>query len=353
MGSVCGETGKTGNRHFKKGWVMKHTFNNGTAYLGDSLKVVKSLESDSVDCVITSPPYYQLRDYGYPEQWGLEPDYKDYLDKMIELMRELKRVLKPTGTIWINLGDTYNTISGNAKMTQSKPLGIGTKISEGQITGYKDKLKQPMPSKSLMLIPHRFAMRCVDELGLILRNTVIWAKPNGMPESVTDRFTKKHEYIFFFTKNEKYYFDLDVVRDSHKDDYETFIKKLPKSHENKTNKEGGNGIIKYRDSIIKNYHKGKNPGDVTDFWEITTKPSSKSHYATYNSELIIKPLLAGSPLGGVVLDPFGGTGTTAFTAMRYERKFIYIDANKEYFDAFTKEMSLEDSQMRLDFPEAI
>lgn len=326
---------------------MKHTFNNGTAYLGDSLKVVKSLESDSVDCVITSPPYYQLRDYGYPEQWGLEPDYKDYLDKMIELMRELKRVLKPTGTMWINLGDTYNTISGNAKMTQPKPLGIGTKISEGQITGCKDKLKQPMPSKSLMLIPHRFAMRCVDELGLILRNTVIWAKPNGMPESVTDRFTKKHEYIFFFTKNEKYYFDLDAVKDPHKRDArkDTFFKGSTK-YFNTSQTFVKKGRERWKEG-------GKNPGDVADFWEITTKPSSKSHYATYNSELIIKPLIAGSPLGGIVLDPFGGTGTTAFTAMRYERKFIYIDANKEYFDAFTKEMSLEDSQMRIDFPEAV
>ena len=327
-------------------------FNNGTAYLGDSLKVVKSLESDSVDCVITSPPYYQLRDYGFDGQWGLEPDYKDYLDKMIELMRELKRVLKPTGTMWINLGDSYNNsakagtkLFGNEEFNRNRP--------SRRLTKTPDKLKQPMPSKSLMLIPHRFAMRCVDELGLILRNTVIWGKPNGMPESVTDRFTKKHEYIFFFTKNEKYYFDLDAVREKHKDDYEAFIKKLPKSHDNKTINEGGNGIIKYRDSIITNYHRGKNPGDVADFWEITTKPSSKSHYATYNSELIIKPLLAGSPLGGFVLDPFGGTGTTAFTAMRYERKFIYIDANKDYFDAFTKEMNLEDSQMRLEFGEVI
>jgi len=330
---------------------MKHTFNNGTAYLGDSLKVVKSLESDSVDCVITSPPYYQLKDYGYPEQWGLEPDYNDYLDKMIDLMRELKRVLKPTGTILINLGDTYNTISGNAKMTQPKPLRIGTKIREGQITGCKDKLKQPMASKSLMLIPHRFAMRCVDELGLILRNTIIWAKPNGMPESTTDRFSKKHEYIFFFTKNEKYYFDLQSIKDNCLPLNRWGGNKLVAKGDSKWSEQTGQPI--YRDRNLQAEDGLKNPGDVADFWEITTKPSSKSHYATYNSELIIKPLLAGSPLGGFVLDPFGGTGTTAFTAMRYERKFIYIDANKEYFDAFTKEMKFEDSQMRLDFPEAI
>ena len=159
MGSVCGETGKTGNRHFKKGWVMKHTFNNGTAYLGDSLKVVKSLESDSVDCVITSPPYYQLRDYGFDGQWGLEPDYKDYLDKMIELMRELKRVLKPTGTMWINLGDTYNTgqsgFGGRAESSRKQMSNRGSYTN-----GHKYKIDLPL--KSLMLIPHRFALRVLS-----------------------------------------------------------------------------------------------------------------------------------------------------------------------------------------------
>ena len=327
---------------------MKHTFNNGTAYLGDSLKVVKSLESDSVDCVITSPPYYQLRDYGYLEQWGLEPDYKDYLDKMIELMRELKRVLKPTGTMWINLGDTYNTgqsgFGGRGESSRKQMSNRGSRTN-----GHKYKIDLPL--KSLMLIPHRFALRCVDELGLILRNTIIWAKPNGMPESTTDRFSKKHEYIFFFTKNEKYYFDLQSIKDNCLPLNRWGGNKLVAKGDSKWSEQTGKPI--YRDRNLQAEDGLKNPGDVADFWEITTKPSSKSHYATYNSELIIKPLLAGSPLGGFVLDPFGGTGTTAFTAMRYERKFIYIDANKEYFDAFTKEMKFEDSQMRLDFPEAI
>ena len=331
---------------------MKHTFNNGTAYLGDSLKVVKYLESDSVDCVITSPPYYQLRDYGYPEQWGLESDYKDYLDKMIELMRELKRVLKPTGTMWINLGDSYMPHNGT-RGNQTK-AGSDSLRGNDNITAIAPKTKRRLngiPEKSLMLIPHRFAMRCVDELGLILRNTVIWGKPNGMPESVTDRFTKKHEYIFFFTKNEKYYFDLQSIKDNCLPLNRWGGNKLVAKGDSKWSEQTGQPI--YRDRNLQAEDGLKNPGDVADFWEITTKPSSKSHYATYNSELIIKPLLAGSPLGGFVLDPFGGTGTTAFTAMRYERKFIYIDANKEYFDAFTKEMKFEDSQMRLDFPEAI
>lgn len=156
-----------------------------------------------------------------------------------------------------------------------------------------------------MLIPHRFAMRCVDELGLILRNTVIWGKPNGMPESVTDRFTKKHEYIFFFTKNEKYYFDLQSIKDNCLPLNRWGGNKLVAKGDSKWSEQTGQPI--YRDRNLQAEDGLKNPGDVADFWEITTKPSSKSHYATYNSELIIKPLLAGSPLGGFVLDPFGGT----------------------------------------------
>lgn len=322
---------------------MKIQFTNGTAYLGDALQVVKSLDSNSVDSVITSPPYYQLRDYGFDSQWGLEQDYKDYLNKMIELMSELKRVLKPTGTMWVNLGDTFNNISGNAKMKEPKSLLLGDKISEGQIRGGKSKVIQPMPNKSLMLIPHRFAIRCIDELGLILRNDIIWAKRNGMPESVTDRFSKKHEHIFFFVKQKDYYFDLDSIKDK------LIIQNV------KGVKFGGNK----GDSNPKGIYSGneydaskligKNPGDVSDFWEITTKPNPKNHYATYNSELIRKPLIAGSPVGGVILDPFGGTGTTAFTAAKYDRQFIYIDANQEYFNEFTKEMNFADSQMKLEF----
>ena len=323
---------------------MKQEFNNGIAYFGDALDTLKQIESDSVDSIITSPPYYQLRDYGFNEQWGLESDYKDYLNKMVSLMGELKRVLKPTGTMWINLGDTFSTQqAGNTEWGN----GVGNnKIYE---KNNPKRYNGNIPNKSLMLIPHRFAIRCIDELGLILRNDIIWAKPNGMPESVTDRFSKKHEFVFFFVKNQDYYFDLDSIRDKQRES------SLQRAHyATPTLKGDGYRNLANPKTAQQTYNKildgvGKNPGDVSDFWEITTKPNSKNHYATYNSELIRKPLIAGSPVGGVILDPFGGTGTTCFSAVQFDRRFIYIDANKEYYDNFVKEMSYQNSHYRLDF----
>ena len=325
-------------------------FNNGTAYLGDSLKVVKSLESDSVDCVITSPPYYQLRDYGFDGQWGLEPDYKDYLDKMIELMRELKRVLKPTGTMWINLGDSYNNsakagtkLFGNEEFNRNRP--------SRRLTKTPDKLKQPMPSKSLMLIPHRFAMRCIDELGLILRNDIIWAKPNGMPESVTDRFSKKHEFMFFFVKEPKYYFNLDSIRDGYK---ESSILRFNQDLDKQIGSNRAHGKAKTNGNMKASQHLiGKNPGNISDFWDIPTKPNRTEHYASYNIDLIKKPILSGTPDNGIILDPFAGTGTTAIAAMKYNRKFVMIEGNPKYYEIMIKNIDAYDADYKLNFEEAV
>ena len=323
-----------------------------TVICGDVLETMKGFPNNAIDCIMTSPPYYHLRDYGFPGQWGLEKTYQEYLDKMIYFMAECKRVIKPTGSIWINLGDSYSTNSGSMKQNKIKYTGA--------IDGY-GKEANNFPDKSLMLIPHRFAIRCVDELGLALRNDIIWAKPNAMPESVTDRFSKKHEFIFFFVKSKNYYFDLDSTREKCVNAY------------------------------------GKNPGDVADFWNITTKGSSEKHYATFNSELIDKPIIAGCPefvcnkcgearkkivktksiptrpnisskydniksaplngkshsakvrnmpvkisetvidcgcnagfSGGIILDPFAGTGTTLIRASELGRNVIGIEGNKEY-----------------------
>lgn len=318
---------------------LEQGLNFNTIHNGDALEIVKSFPDDSIDSVITSPPYYQLRDYGWNGQWGLEKTYQEYLDKLISLMSELKRVLKPTGTMWINLGDTY----------QSKSKGSG---GPSQIGKYQDDIKfnvrqneNNLPDKTLCLIPHRFAIRCIDELGLILRNDVIWAKRNGMPESVTDRFSKKHEFFFFFVKQQKYYFDLDSVKDEHKYDgrKDTMFK----------------GSEKYKDSgqtfAMKGHERwkegGKNPGDVSDFWDIPTQPSSEKHYATYNFDLIDKPIVAGCPKGGIILDPFCGTGTTLIRAIQLDRTGIGIDGNEEYCKIAEKRIEQELSQIKLNFYE--
>ena len=176
-------------------------------YQEPCLETVSKMPDNFLDCVITSPPYWQLRDYGYEGQWGLEPTYQQYLEHLWSLMDAIYPKLKDGGTVWVNLGDTY---MNNSSYCEKGRQGYGNdKI--GMIYKKDDNIKQ----KSLCLIPHRFAIGCIER-NWIMRNDVIWAKRNGMPESVTDRFSKKHEYFFFMVKSEKYYFDLDAIRDEHK-----------------------------------------------------------------------------------------------------------------------------------------
>jgi len=199
--------------------------------------------------------------------------------------------------------------------------------------------------KSLMLIPHRFAIRCIDELGLILRNDIIWAKPNGLPESVTDRFTKMHEYIFLFTKSKQYYFDLDSIRDPLSDSSRA---RLSQNIAQQTGSQRAHGGMKANGNLKACAHqKGKNPGDVSDFWAINPSKGNGKHFAAYSSELIRKPVIAGSPVNGTVLDPFAGTGTTALAAIRYDRKFIAIEGNKEYYLDMCQSIEALDRELKL------
>lgn len=280
------------------------------------LETLSKMESNSIDCVITSPPYWRLRDYGYDGQWGLEPTFQLYLEHLWSMMDEIYRVLKPSGTVWVNLGDTYN---GN-KTSNNDP-----KQKESTVKSQVLKTKQnKIADRCLLLIPHRFAIGCIDR-GWIMRNDCIWAKRNGMPESATDRFSKKHEYFFFMVKSEKYYFDLDAVRDKLNN---------PILIRNKASKIYGRGSgskqFSEGERVWGNEDKGKNPGSVSDFWDIPTKPSTEKHYARYNDSLLVKPILAGCPEGGIIYDPFMGTGSTAEAALRANRKFIGSEMSVEY-----------------------
>jgi DNA modification methylase len=296
---------------------------------GDAAETLKKFPDGSVDCVVTSPPYWQLRDYGFKSQWGLEKTYMQYLEKMFSLMDEIYRVLKDTGTVWINLGDSFFG-SGNGEGQKYERNNLN-RFEPAPKKGNHDRANN-LRRKCLTLIPHRFAQGCVER-GWIMRNDIIWAKPNGLPESVTDRFTKKHEHILFLVKQPKYYFDLDAVREPHKDSSMQRAKYLMSAFRGDANTKGGLGKGKKGGSkqkkVVPN-SKGKNPGDVTDFWVIATKPNSEKHYAAYNTEIITKPILAGCPEGGIVLDPFCGTGTTAITALELGRHFIGIDAKGQY-----------------------
>lgn len=290
------------------------------------LDTLKKMPDEFIDCVITSPPYWQLRDYGYEGQWGLEPTFQEYLSHLWSMMDEIYRVLKKDGTAWINLGDSFSTQSGtNAALARGKTYNSDFTYMVNR--GESEKLIKPkdLPNKCLLLIPHRFAVGCIDR-GWIIRNDIIWAKRNGMPESVTDRFTKKHEYIFFMVKSEKYYFNLDAIREKHlwsnkrndgqRHEY-NIDSKTQNSEDVATNAVSFNPL-------------GKNPGDVSDFWDVTTKPNTAEHYASYNDNLIKKPILAGCPEGGIIYDPFMGTGSTAEAALRANRNFIGSEMSEKY-----------------------
>jgi len=332
--------------------------NTNTIYNESCLDTLSKMPDSYIDCVITSPPYWQLRDYGYPEQWGLEPTFQEYLEHLWEMMDIIYRVLKPNGTVWINLGDSFSTQSGtNAALARGKSYNNDSTYKTNR--GESEKLIKPknLPNKCLLLIPHRFAIGCIDR-GWIVRNDIIWAKRNAMPESVTDRFSKKHEYIFFMVKQEKYYFDLDSIRDKISEvSYKRYEYKF-------TGQEGGGsnnfkGNKKHLTRGNQNYSaaflgrpqrdtnggfpthnpKGKNPGDVSDFWDIMTKPSRNEHYASYNDGLIRKPVLAGCPEGGIIYDPFMGTGSTAEAALRANRKFIGSEMSSKYCEIANKRLT--------------
>ena len=300
------------------------------------LDTLRKMPNDFLDCVITSPPYWQLRDYGYDGQWGLEPTFQQYLEHLWEMMDEIHRVLKPSGTCWINLGDTYNN-SGWAgdrkdKYNDQPIVATGTKAGRGGQKGF--------PDKCLILIPHRFAIGCIDR-GWIVRNDIIWAKRNGMPESVNDRFTKKHEYIFLMTKSRKYYFDLDSIRDKHISIDSRGDKRI--KYDGKGNPNNFSGDVDW----LGQNEKGKNPGTVSDFWDVKTRPSSVKHYASYNAELVNKPILAGCPEGGLIYDPFMGSGTTAIHAIMNKRFFIGSEMSSEYMKICNERVKNELSKLTL------
>lgn len=304
----------------------------GELYHGDCLETIRGIPDESIDCVITSPPYWQLRDYGFDGQWGTEPSYIDYLNNLWRLMAEIKRVLTDAGTVWINLGDTYGGSGGCHKKHNETDVGFQSKL-DPQRGGRGNRTSQ----KCQLLIPHRFAIGCIDR-GWIVRNDIIWAKKNAMPESVTDRFSKRHEYVFFMVKSEKYYFDLDSIRDNYFFDRKNGWHKGSPKHKDSSHTQHEKGGPRWPAA-------GKNPGDVADFWALSTAGNTNPHYAIFSPDLIIKPIMAGCPAGGVVLDPFCGSGTTLITAHKLGRRYIGIDGKIEYCE-IAKDQLLTLSQQR-------
>lgn len=297
-----------------------------TLLLGDALEQLRTLSAGSVDCIVTSPPYYGLRDYGTDGQYGLEPTPAAYVETMRALFAEARRVLADDGTLWLNLGDSYVC---SPKGSESKTDGLGGRSNHLTTpAGSGGKNGGGLAAKQLLGIPWRTAFALQDD-GWILRNEIVWHKPNAMPESVRDRLSSRHEHLFLFAKSERYAFDLDPIREPHT----MRPQRRPSGH--KTRQKLGvlpaqTFSTSQRDEPgVDGHPLGRNPGDV---WAIPTRPYPAAHFAVFPIDLPIRCIKAGCRPGGTVLDPFSGSGTTGAAARQLDRRYIGIDLNPAYHD---------------------
>jgi site-specific DNA-methyltransferase (adenine-specific) len=281
--------------------------------VGDNRQTIKELSDQSVQMVVTSPPYFGLRDYGVEEQIGLESTPQEFIEELCLVFDEVWRVLKDDGTIWVNLGDSY------AQSGQGGGGSYGTERPDWSKRGRK--APEGLKPKDLIGIPWRFAFAMQDR-GWYLRSDIIWHKPNPMPESVTDRPTKSHEYIFLLTKNPKYYYDHEAIKEDSIWANHSRAGAGRLTYDGKRQGQKGTG----QESFVTITDK-RNKRSV---WTVNTKPYKDAHFATYPPELITPCILAGSKEGDVVLDPFSGSGTTGEVALQHGRNYIGLELNADY-----------------------
>jgi DNA modification methylase len=285
----------------------------------DVLAGLAQLPDESVHCVVTSPPYWGLRDYGQPGQIGLEATPDAFVARMVDVFREVRRVLRSDGTCWLNLGDSYAmSTKGSSGKGEKQTTNAGTLLADRSWN-----IPAGLKAKDLCGIPWRVALALQAD-GWWLRSDIIWSKPNPMPESVTDRPTKSHEYLFLLTKAERYYYDADAIKDATAQPLG--VAKLTGQH--KANAGG------FTTNGTGNSTLGSNQGEASrnarSVWTIATAPFSEAHFATFPPELPARCIKAGSKPGDTILDPFGGAGTTALVADRLQRNAILIELNPEY-----------------------
>jgi site-specific DNA-methyltransferase (adenine-specific) len=287
---------------------------------------MKQWDAGCVQTCITSPPYYGLRDYGHEGQIGLEETPEAFVAKMVEVFSEVKRVLRDDGTLWLNLGDSYNGASTNRSGQNGYNDGRANRsarFSNGGVEGLKPK--------DLIGIPWMVAFALRAD-GWYLRQDIIWHKPNPMPESVTDRCTKAHEYIFLFSKSQKYHFDASAIREPLANPERTNFQSGSRPNGENKDRNDNDLSVRSKDAVYENRNK-------RSVWTVTTKPYSGAHFATFPPDLIEPCILAGAPEGGIVLDPFMGSGTTAHTALRAGRQYVGCELNGEYIKLANKRLS--------------
>jgi DNA modification methylase len=308
---------------------------------GDCRDVLRTLPDESVHCVVTSPPYFGLRDYGVDGQIGLEPTPDAFVAEMVSVFREVRRVLRDDGTVWLNLGDSYAAARGGTHQPaetlaggKSGKMDNGDRVNRGRFDGKNPTRNAPaigLKHKDLIGIPWRVAFSLQAD-GWYLRQDIIWSKPNPMPESIKDRCTKAHEYLFLLAKSSIYYYDADAIAEptvSIPQRRLTTTAQQPKGAsrlsagvQNPTC-QGGTSEKRNRRSV----------------WSVNTDGYSEAHFATFPPALIEPCILAGCPKGGMVLDPFGGAGTTGLVADRLGRDAILIELNPTYAEMARKRLS--------------
>jgi len=309
-------------------------------YQGDCLDILPTLEAKSIQCCVTSPPYYGLRDYGCDGQLGLEPTPDAYVAKLVAVFREVKRVLRDDGVLWLNLGDSYaNNKDGNTQGSSTSGLHYTNPNKDLEQFRNEQQFKKRVPlglkPKDLIGIPWRVAFALQAD-GWYLRQDIIWAKPNPMPESVKDRCTKSHEYIFLLTKSARYYYDNEAIRERQaKSSAERALYGWNGRNDDGSNgARTGAGIRKMKESGMSMGEAGLIPLDgmrnKRSVWSITTKPYKEAHFATFPEEIPRTCILAGSKKGDTILDPFSGAGTTGVVAKKLGRKYIGIELNPQY-----------------------
>ena len=327
--------------------------------IGDVRDRLRELPDESVHCVVTSPPYFGLRDYGVAGQIGLEPTPQEFIAKLVEVFREVRRVLRKDGTCWVNMGDSYSGYHGN------KNSEIPTSATNGWTNGYNENKRSAgrpqdygFKPKDKMLIPHRLAIALCDD-GWWVRDDIVWAKLNPMPESVTDRCTKAHEYIFLLAKSERYYYDHEAIKEPSVTDDQRRPYGSPGANAlDPRGRQGAGELRSKRDSFKREDSKraevipGQSVGTLRpdraesewdigmrnkrSVWTVATQPFKEAHFATFPPELPEICIKAGCPPGGTVLDPFGGAGTTGLVADRLQRDAILIELNPAYAEMARK-----------------
>jgi len=308
-----------------KGNIMRNTI-----LYGDCRDTLKQFDEQARTCV-TSPPYYGLRNYGNEEnQIGQENTPEEFIDQLVSVFKEVRNVLTDDGTLWVNLGDSYyNYRPGKGQSYPKQSVSKTNQDLPTQCNKRGNKL-EGLKEKDLIGIPWMFAFAMRSD-GWYLRQDIIWHKPNPMPESVKDRCTKSHEYIFLLSKNKKYYYDNEAIKEPVKKDWGTRDRTQGKYHN------PGSGLVPHS-GLSKSYDR-KNKRDV---WSITNKPYKGSHFAVFPPDLITPCILAGSEKGDIILDPFMGSGTTAMVAKQLGRDYIGCELHEEYSNLIDQRVPVEE-----------